>query len=674
MHTVTAFPHPIREIEHTWIPLPDGVRLAARVWLPVDAEEQPVPAILEYIPYRKNDDTAPRDALMHPYFAGHGYAAVRVDLRGSGESDGVLLDEYLRQEQDDALTVLAWLAEQPWCTGKVGIIGKSWGGFNGLQIAARRPPELGAVITVCSTDDRYADDVHYMGGALLASDMLAWASTMLVYNARPPDPRHFGPDWRAAWLARMEATPPFVEAWVTHQRRDAFWQHGSVCEEYGAITAPVLAVGGWADGYTNAIPRLLAGLSCPRRGLIGPWAHQYPMTGVPGPAIGFLQECLRWWDRWLKDEANEVMEEPMLRSWLQEPVAPAHFVDVWPGRWVADPAWPSSHVTTQRLYLRDATLAAEPGAPKEQSIGTVLAHGMDAGAWCGYGRPGDLPTDQRAEDGRALTFTSPPLTAPLDLLGAPTLTATLTADAPLALLAVRLCAVAPDGASLLLSRGLLNLTHRASHLNPTPLTPGAPMAVTVTLNACGWTLPPGYRLRVALAPAYWPFAWPSPTPVTLTVTTGAATLLELPVRTPQAEDATLPDFGPPVTASPLPVTLLRSGRSGRVQHVDTISGKQTLTVISDEGRLRYSTNADLEHEAYAEDRYTITEGDPLSAHVQCLRTSVLQRGAWSVRIETDSVMTADATHFLITNALEAFEGETRVFAKSWRARIPRDHG
>src|SRR5262249_21495283 len=160
--------------------------------LPADAEQHPVPAILEYIPYRKNDGTATRDALMHPYFAGHGYAAVRVDMRGSGDSDGLMYDEYLPQEQDDALEVLACLASQPWCTGATGIIGKSWGGFNGLQIAARRPPSLKAVISVCSTDDRYADDVHYIGGCLLAYDMLSWASTMLSYNAPPPDPAVVG--------------------------------------------------------------------------------------------------------------------------------------------------------------------------------------------------------------------------------------------------------------------------------------------------------------------------------------------------------------------------------------------------------------------------------------------------------------------------------------------------
>ncbi len=673
MSQLSAFPHTVRELEHLWIPLPDGTRLAARIWLPDGAEETPVPAILEYIPYRKNDDTAPRDARMHPYFAGHGYAAVRVDMRGSGESDGILLDEYLPQEQDDALAVLAWLAEQPWCTGRVGIIGKSWGGFNGLQIAARRPPELGAVITVCSTDDRYADDVHYMGGCLLAADMLPWASTMLAYNARPPDPRHFGPEWRSTWFRRMAESPPFVEAWVEHQRRDAFWRHGSVCEDFGAIAAPVLAVGGWADGYTNAVFRLLAGLTCPRRGIVGPWAHLYPMDGIPGPAIGFLQECLRWWDRWLKEEETGVMAEPMLYTWLQEPIAPAHFVESWPGRWAGDHAWPLPDGVIQRFYLNDDELGDSPGPPGAGSIGSVQSHGMDAGAWCSYGRAGELPIDQRAEDGKSLCFTSAPLAESLDLLGFPTLRITVAADRPLALLAARLCAVMADGSSLLLSRGMLNLTHRDGHVDLQPLTPGEPVTVTVTLNACGFTLPAGTHLRLALTPTYWPFAWPSPEPVTLTVQTGAASYLELPVRPPLAEEPAPPDFGPPVIAAPLPVTVLRTGHSGRTHEIDVTTERHTLVVTNDEGRLRFETNDGLEHEARAEDCYEIVEGDPLSARVTCRRTSIYRRDAWSVRIETESVMTGDATHFLLTNQLEAYEGETRVFARNWHKRIARDH-
>ena len=255
----------MRTIPTTWIELADGCRLAARIWLPEDAAQNPVPAILEYLPYRLNDGTAVRDSHHFPYLAGHGYACIRVDQRGTGESDGILEDEYLPQEQSDACEAIAWIAEQPWCTGKVGMIGISWSGFNSLQVAANRPPALGAIVTLCSTDDRYADDVHYDGGCV-ASDMLQWAASMLGWNAWPPDPAIVGERWRDMWLERMREAPPFIDPWLGHQRRDDYWKQGSVCEDFSRIEAAVYAVGGWADGYTNAIPRLLEGLLGPAQG------------------------------------------------------------------------------------------------------------------------------------------------------------------------------------------------------------------------------------------------------------------------------------------------------------------------------------------------------------------------------------------------------------------------
>ena len=263
-----------------------------------------------------------RDSHHFPYLAGHGYACIRVDQRGTGESDGILEDEYLPQEQSDACETIAWIAEQPWCTGKVGMIGISWSGFNSLQVAANRPPALGAIVTLCSTDDRYADDVHYDGGCV-ASDMLQWAASMLGWNAWPPDPAIVGERWRDMWLERMREAPPFIDPWLGHQRRDDYWKQGSVCEDFSRIEVPVYAVGGWADGYTNAIPRLLEGLSGPRKGLIGPWAHAWPQAGPPEPTIGFLQEVIRWFDHWLVGTETGIMDEPMLRAWIHEPVRPA---------------------------------------------------------------------------------------------------------------------------------------------------------------------------------------------------------------------------------------------------------------------------------------------------------------------------------------------------------------
>jgi predicted acyl esterase len=633
----TDFPHRVRRIDHTWIPLSDGTRLAARLWLPQVAD--PVPAILEYLPYRKGDAFAARDARHHAYFAGFGYAGVRVDLRGSGDSDGILEDEYLPTEQDDALEVIAWLARQPWCSGAVGMLGISWGGFNGLQVAARRPPALKAVVSMCASDDRFADDVHYVGGCVLAVDMLPWAATMLTGNALPPDPAAVGDGWRDTWLARIERTPPFVEAWLTHQRRDDYWRQGSVCEDYGAIEAAVYAVGGWADGYTNAIPRLVAGLPGPRKGLIGPWSHAFPQDGGPGPAIGFLQECLRWFEHWLRGIDTGVMDEPPLRAWIQEPVAPATHHAERPGRWVT---WSDTRAWTWDF-----------GPPAPVAHHSVESTGLDAGAWCADGGEGDWPGDQRTEDERSLAFTSEPLADDLEILGFATVDLRLAVDRPCALVAVRLCDVAPDGSSLLVTRGVLNLRDRDGD------------DVAVTLDAIGQRVPAGHRLRVAISTAYWPWAWPSPEPATLTLHAGRLTL---PLREPR--DEAEPDFGPPEWAAPLQVETIVPGRTTRTR--TDRDGEHELRFAWDVGGHRRLKESGIEMDDTHVTTYRIVDGDPLSARVTVECSSALSRGAWRTRVQTHSEMTATATEFLVEQRLDAYEGDERIAARSWSLRFPRD--
>ncbi len=325
MKTITSFPKKIVENPDVGIEMPDGCVLSARVWLPEDAEKDPVPAILEHIPYRKRDGTAARDSLTHPYFAGHGYAAIRVDMRGNGDSEGLMEDEYSEQELEDACAAIAWAAAQPWCNGKVGMMGISWGGFNSLQVAARQPAALKAIITLCSTDDRYADDIHYKGGLLL-NENLGWGSTMLSYSSRSPDPAIVGENWRAMWLERLDNEPFLPAVWLRHQRRDAYWKRGSVCEEFSRIKAATLAVGGWGDAYKNAVSRLVLGIEAPVKGIVGPWIHKYPHFAIPKPAIGFLQEALRWWDRWLKDIGTGVEDDPVMRLYLMDSSAAARHV------------------------------------------------------------------------------------------------------------------------------------------------------------------------------------------------------------------------------------------------------------------------------------------------------------------------------------------------------------
>jgi uncharacterized protein len=671
MKIVTELPRRVREIENLFIELSDGCRLAARVWLPEDAEADPVPAILEYLPYRKRDGTAQRDALTHPYLAGHGYACLRVDMRGNGESDGLMLDEYTEQEQDDALEVIDWIARQPWCTGSVGMIGISWGGFNGLQVAARRPPPLKAVITLCSTDDRYADDIHFMGGCLL-NDNLSWASTMFAYSSRPPDPALVGERWGEIWLERLDNTVLLVDRWLRHQRRDRQWQHGSVCEDFEAIRCPVYAVGGWADGYSNAIPRLLAGLKVPSKGLIGPWAHKYPHFATPGPQIGFLQECLRWWDQWLKGIDTGIMDEPVYRVWMQDNVPPRSEYDERPGRWVAEPSWPSLDIGMQDYGLTQGrlTLAPETSAAPEIAIRTPQFHGIAAGSWCGFGLNADAPWDQRADDGMAVCFETAPLPEPFEILGAPALTAELSCDRPTAFLCARLSDVAPDGASLRVTYGLLNLTHRASHEHPEPLEPNRLYTVRLQLNDAAHAFPAGHRIRLALATTYWPIAWPSPEAATITLSAGGSRLA-LPIRRARPEDAGLRPFAESESAPPESRTTLRPGSFERSFAYDVATDTMTYTSIGDSGRQRIDAIG-LELEEVARKIYRIKSDDPLSADNVIHWTTRRARGEWQVRVESHTRMRATREHFLIDAELDAYEGERRVFSRSWHSEILRD--
>lgn len=663
------FPRAVREIENVWIPMPDGVKLAARIWLPEDAETDPVPAILEYLPYRKRDGTVERDHLTHPYFAGHGYAGVRVDMRGTGDSEGACLGEYLKQEQDDALAVIAWLADQSWCSGSVGMIGISWGGFNGLQVAARQPPALKAVITLCSTDDRYADDIHFMGGAVL-TDKLAWGATAFAIANTPPDPAIVGNDrWRTMWEERLAANGLWMLDWFRHQRRDAFYQHGSICESWSDIKIPVYAVGGWADGYTNPIFRMLENLPSPKKGLIGPWAHKYPQFALPGPRIGFLQECLRWWDEHLKGIDTGIMDEPMLRAWVQDPIEPGSAYSSRPGHWVAEPEWRGQARETLAFYPSDDGLSPHP-AKAPVTLSSPETAGWTAPSWCQYGADPDGALDQNGETALMSCFESAPFDRDTDLLGFPMFSADVASNTSQANLVATLSLVAEDGRATLVSFGVLNLTHRNGHAAPEPMPVGDPQSVTIQLNACGQRIAKGQRLRLALSTAYWPVIWPSQQTATLTLEPGTARL-DLPLRPPRASDAELADFEPPECAPPLERELLSEGHYKRTRTIDYATGVETFERCSDTGSERHLHTGLTVHHTTKE-TFRIHPDDPNSAIGTCQWTKSYSRGDWRASLETSVSVQALADVWRIEATLVARDSSGTVAERKWSEDVARD--
>ncbi|SCE46296.1 CocE/NonD family hydrolase [Streptomyces sp. OspMP-M43] len=679
MRHVDQLPHAVTEEKHVTIPMADGARLSARIWRPTSSDTEPVPAILEYIPYRKNDLTAPRDSIHHPYIAGHGYACVRVDIRGSGESDGVLVDEYLEEEQTDAEAVLAWLAEQPWCDGATGMMGISWGAFATLQVAARRPPSLRAICIASFTDDRYADDMHYLGGAML-SDNLAEAGTMFAYATCPPDPAVVGDRWREMWEERLQAAEPWILEWLRHPQRDAYWRHASLSENYSALDCPVLASSGWADGYSNAVTRLLRHVEVPRKGLIGPWSHKLPHLGEPGPAIGYLQEVVRWWDHWLKGQDNGVMDGPMLRTWMQESVPPSTSYEERPGRWIGEPSWPSPHVTdtvlpihNHRLRMPDGTgdAADEPrGQERVHTVQSPLSVGQFAGKWASYNAPPDLPYDQREEDGGSLVFQTDALPERVEILGAPSVTLAVSADAPVAQVNVRLSDVAPDGRSTRVTYGVLNLAHRDSEAEPSELTPGERYTVRVPLHGVAQAFPPGHRIRLSLSTSYWPLVWPAPQPVLLTVYENGSALT-LPVRDQDvATDTQLRPFGEPEGCAPTPVTQLSDPEQAWTVTRDLVNYRSALDIVKDQGTRRYE-GAGIDVGLRACERYSWVAEDFASVRGESAWTMSFGRPGWDVRVETRTVLTSDKGAFHVDATLDGYESGRRVFSRTWNEQVPR---
>ena len=523
--------------ERAWIPMADGVRLAARLWLP---ETRPAGAILEALPYRMDDLTSSYTGEYERLCEEGGLAVCRLDLRGTGSSEGIAEDEYHPQEQQDLDATISWLAAQDWCNGSVGMYGTSYSGFNSLQMACRRPPALKAICAIYASDDRYRDDSHYYGGAFRAIDAVDYCLYMASLVVLPPVPSLAGPDWRDQWTERFEQSEPWFLRWLEEQQDGPYWRHGSVrsglsadgtWEGYERIACPTMLVAGWADGYRNNTFRTFERLECPKRLLFGPWAHMSTATSLPGPHLDLVPELIRWFRRWLVDDPNGIDDDPPIQVFVRRPTRPEPDLAEHRGDWRHEPGWP-----LDRSRELELTPAGDDGGtiPIVGDIGTA--------AWnsCAARLPWGQPLDQREDDARSLCFEwqLPPET---EILGHPRLEVTLSCDVPVAQLAARICSVFPDGTSALVTRGLLNLTQRELGSPPAPLVPGEPVKLELELEATSWVFEQGHTLRLALAGAEWPNAWPSPLAgtlalddvrLTLPVVDGPAAIAEPPVFTP----------------------------------------------------------------------------------------------------------------------------------------------
>ncbi len=513
----------------TWLTMADGTRLALTLYLP-DPQGGAQPCILEALPYRKDDLTSSGYAAEYERLRDeYGYAVARLDVRGTGSSGGRATDEYPAEEQADLLEVIAWLAAQDWCNGSVGMYGTSYSGFNALQMACERPPALKAICAIYATDDRYTDDVHYLGGVLKWLDLVDYCHYMTPMNALPPVPQVWGEGWREEWLARIQEHEPWLFTWLENAADGAYWRHGSVRPDYDRIECPTMIVAGWADGYRNNSFRTMEALArndVPRRLIAGPWAHAATNRSLPGPRIDLVPEMVRWWDRWLRGIDNGIETEPECAWFVRDSHRPAPDLDVVPGRWRAEP-WPSPRSSLRVLEL----LGRRPYVVKPDV-------GVDAWLSCAGHLPYGQPLDQRYDDADSLTWDFDADGA--EIAGNAMLHLTVSADQPSAQVAVKLCDVYADGTSTLITRGLLDLEARTSLIDRAPLAPSEAYEVSVELEATAWRFAPGHKLRLSVAGADWPNTAAPPAPVTLHVRGGR---LELPVMEGESPTPT-PVFEP----------------------------------------------------------------------------------------------------------------------------------
>ncbi|MFL5674149.1 MAG: CocE/NonD family hydrolase [Chloroflexota bacterium] len=672
-----------REVETVWdarIPARDGIELSANLWLPARAAADPVPAILEMIPYGKDNWRRNADIARGTYFAERGYALCRVDVRGTGSSGGVALDEYTAAETLDGYDAVEWLAAQPWCTGAVGMWGISYGAFTSIQVAKLRPPHLRAIVPVQGTDDRYRTDVHYIGGCVTVSELSQYAVSQVAMNAMPPDPAFWGPDWRARWLARLEPTPPWLLEWLRQQHDGPYWREGSLAPDYDAIEAAVLNVGGWMDSYVDAALRMQAVLTGPSRTIVGNWVHGWPSSAKPGPNIDELHEVVRFFDRWLKGIANGVDEEPAITWFEREYAEPEPFPAALPGHWRATSAYPHPGVAERAWALSGGSLPLVGGlstdGPTDDGIDR-FRHRATLGtraalSWGAGGPPNGLARDLRTDEALGPTYTSEPLSEAVEILGVPRVILHVAVSTPVATAVVRLTDVAPDGTSAQVTAGILNLTHRGSDSEPEPLVPGRIEEITVEMRPAGYRWLRGHRIRVSVASSAWPVIWPSPSPAEFALHHGAASpsRLILPVVPPAggAGDVAVPPF------KTTPPELLDAGGEGAADDPvwritdDVIAGTTTVAVhdggedLLDDGR-----------RLYAAETLTMTASDADPAHAS-LDADVVYRWTehdFETEIRARSTQTSDAEAFHLRVELEVDIDREAFFRRTWDETIER---
>jgi len=654
------------EMREVWIPMPDGIRLAADIYMPKGAHTERFPVLLEYLPYRKTEGRG-RSYPLYSYFVRRGFVVARVDIRGTGNSEGRLIEyEYTDQEQQDGEGVIDWLSKQSWSTGKVGMFGISWGGFNSIHMAMRNPPALKAIIAIDATDDLYQDDVHYIDGIL---HLDSWEMSQDLDNSRPGAPEYKIDE---DYFHNRFDTQPWMMTYKRKQRDGPFWDRTALKARYDSIRVPSFLIGGWYDGYRDSIPRMLQYVKAPTKAIMGPWSHAFPHDAYPKPQIEWRHEAVRWFDYWLKEIDTGILDEPRFAVFVRSRHPPGPVLNEAPGEWRWEDGWPIQRIRELNLHPQaNHTLSEVEPAVDMHQLRNLPTTGIEASGpvlWWG-----DVAPDQRPTDAFSLVYDTIPLQEDLEILGLPEAFLLVAADAPHVNWFVRLSDVAPEGTVTQVAGAGFNGTHRESAKSPEKWEPGKLTPIGIEMHFTSWVFPKGHKIRFSINNAQWPMFWPSPYPVTISLHLGGnKTKLVLPVVPYIQRPA--PNFKTPATDPQMPgFSTLDSGNISGYGEIGTIerntTRKSTKVTATNSGGDSYPWGK----ESYSEIIHHETNDD----HPE--ETSMVGRHKISVELkdrflvwEADLTFRSDRDHFYYTYTRRLSENGNLVREKTWQDTIPRD--
>lgn len=656
-------------IEEAWIEMPDGVLLAADLYKPAGLEPgHKLPVLLEYTAYRKTDSRS-RNYSLYSYFIEQDYIVARVDIRGTGNSEGRLIPyEYSDIELDDGEVIIDWLSKQSFSNGNVGVFGISWGGFNAIQLAVRQPPALKAIIAVDATEDLYQDDVHFMDGIM---HMDSWEMSQDLDNARPGAPDYVIDDDN--FRNRFD-TEPWMLTYKKQQRDGPFWDRASARDKYDQIKIPAFHIGGWYDGYRDSLPRMLANVEAPVKAMIGAWSHAWPHNPYPKPGMEWRNEAVRWFDQFLKGEDTGILDEPRFAVYVRDWHPPGPYLDYAPGFWRWEEGWPIARIQPTRMYPQaNHTLSIAEADETVHSLRYVPSSGLEAGGpvmWWG-----DVAHDQRPTDAFSLVYDTEPLAADTEILGLPLAKLNVSADAPRANWMVRLSDVAPDGTVTQVAGAAFNGTHRNSAREPEDIVPGEAFDLEIEMHFTSWVFPKGHRIRFAVSNAQWPMLWPTPYPMTTTLRLGRAngSFVELPIAPPGHRES--PAFLPPKPGPKYPgyesIDVGTSSGYGEISSVDRNpqTGEVTATATNS-GATKYPWGTETYQETIV---HKTSDAHPENTSMTGTHRLEVKLEGRTLLWEGNLSFSSDRENFYYQYSRRISENGELVREKSWQETIPRDY-